>query len=229
VTATPAATPTSTSTPTPGNGDVSLLSSNAYTTTSSFLIDGESRQFHIVGELRNDSSTLRSAGKIRITIYDAGGNVVGSRWEYAFDDLIAPGRTTAFSMSVPSLLYFEDEMNGYPDGWTRYEIALSPHDPSEYEEKPVDMTVENVQVSDDHHSVTGNAVNASSKTVDAYGVTAYVIYLRQDGSILTARQISGVNDGPLAPGGSAPFDIPFLFGEPVDFSSYIVQAYAEAE
>jgi len=229
VTPTPGATPTSTTTPTPGTGDVTLVSSNAFTYTSSLLIDGESRRFNLVGELRNDSSTLRSAGKIRLTIYDAGGNVVGSRWNYAFDDLIAPGRTTAFGMSMPSLLYFDDETNDFPEGWTRYEIALSPHDPSEYEDKPVDITVENVQVSDDHLHVTGNAVNASSKTVDAYGVTAYAIYRRADGSILNAGRTSSVNDGPLAPGGSAPFDIMFLSDEPVDFSSYVVQAYAEAE
>jgi len=228
-TATPAVTPTPAGTPAPGTGDVTLVSSNAFTYTSSLLIDGESRRFNLVGELRNDSSTFRSAGKIRVTIYDAGGNVVGSRWNHAYDDPIAPGRTTAFGVGMPSLLYSEDETNDFPEGWTRYEIALSPHDPSEYEDKPVDITVENVQVSDDHLHVTGNAVNASSKTVDAYGVNAYVIYHREDGSILNAEEDFGFNSAPLAPGQSVPFDITFLSDEPVDFSSYIVQAYAEAE
>jgi hypothetical protein len=38
-----------------------------------------------------------------------------------------------------------------------------------------------------------------------------------------------LNDTPLAPGQSIPFDIFFLSDEPVDFSSYLVQAYADAE
>jgi hypothetical protein len=229
VTPTPTATSTPAGPPMPGTGDVTLVSSNAFTYTSSLLIDGESRRFNLVGELRNDSSTPRSAGEITITIYDASDNVVGSRWTLAFDDIIMPGRTTGFSVTYPSLIYTSGETNDFPEGWTRYEVTLSPRDPYEWEKMPVDITVENVQVGDDHLHVTGNAVNASSKTVDAYGVTAYVIYRRADGSILNAGRTSSVNDGPLAPGGSAPFDIMFLSDEPVDFSSYIVQAYAEAE
>ena len=101
--------------------------------------------------------------------------------------------------------------------------------PSEYEDKPVDMTVDNVQISDGGLHVTGNAVNSSSKTVLAYGVTVYVIYRREDGTILNAGQDPIGNSNPLAPGESVPFDIVFLSSEPVDFSSYVVQAYAEAE
>ena len=90
------------------------------------------------------------------------------------------------------------------------------------------MTVDDVQVTDGGLHVTGNAVNASSKTVPAYDVSAYVIYRREDGSILNAAQASALNLSPLAPGQSVPFDITFLSYEPVDFSSYVVQAYAEA-
>jgi hypothetical protein len=213
----------------PGTGDVTLVSSNAFTRTMGITIDGEDRELTVVGELRNDSSSDRSVGEITIRFYDAANQMLGFRTTYAFDDIIRPGRTTAFSESLPSLLYFEDEINDYPEGWTRYEIALSPHDPSEYEDKPVDITVESVQVADGGLHVTGNAVNASSKTVPAYDVSAYVIYRRADGSILNARQDSALNANPLAPGQSVPFDITFLSGEPVDFSSYVVQAYAEAE
>ena len=225
----PVVTPTPAATPTPGAGDVSLVSSNAFTRTMAITIDGEDRELTVVGELRNDSPSDRSAGEVTISFYDGGGQLIGTRKTYAFDDIIRPGRTIAFDESLPSLVYFDDEINDYPDGWTRYEITLSPHDPSEYEDKPVDITVENVQVADGGLHVTGNAVNASSKTVPAYGVSAYVIYRRQDGTILNARQDSGLNANPLAPGQSVPFDITFLSGEPVDFSSYVVQAYAEAE
>ena len=225
----PVVTPTPAATPTPGAGDVSLVSSNAFTRTMGITIDGEDRELTVVGELRNDSPSDRSAGEITIRFYDAADQMLGVRKTYAFDDIIRAGRTTAFHESLPSLLYFSDETNDYPDGWTRYEITLSPHDPSEYEDKPVDITVESVQVADGGLHVTGNAVNASSKTVSAYGVTAYVIYRREDGSILNAGQDYGLNANPLAPGQSVPFDITFLSGEPVDFSSYVVQAYAEAE
>ena len=228
-TPTPAATPTPAGPPMPGTGDVTLVSTNAYTTTGGITIDGEDRQLHVVGELRNDSSVDRSAGEITIRFYDGAGQQVGIRNVYPFDGIIYPGRTTGFYEIVPSLVYFDDETNDYPEGWTRYEITLSPHDPSEYEDKPVDITVENVQVSADGLHVTGNAVNSSSKTVAAYDVRVYVIYRRQDGTILNAREDYGANSNPLAPGQSVPFDIMFTSDEPVDFSSYIVQAYAEAE
>jgi hypothetical protein len=226
----PTPTPTSSATSTPAAaGDVVLVSSNAFTTTSSFLIDGESRRMHIVGEVRNESATPRSAGKVRTRIYDAANNVIGSRWNYAFDTIIMPGRTTAFAVTYPSLIYFSDETNHFPEGWTRYEITLSPRDPYESEDEPVDITVENVQITEGGLKVTGNAVNASSKTVGMYDVDVYVIYYRADGTILNAGQDSVVNDQPLGPGQSAPFDITFASDEPVDFSSYVVQAYAEAE
>jgi hypothetical protein len=227
----PTATPTPTITATPGTaGDVVLVSSNAFTTTTPFfLIDGESRRMHIVGELRNDSATARSAGKIRITIYDAANNVVGSRWNYACDNIIMPGRTTAFAVTYPSLFYSSDETNYFPEGWTRYEITLSPRDPYDWEDKPVDIAVENVQVSEGGLHVTGNAVNSSSKTVDTYDVKVYVIYYRADGAILNVGAEWAVNDQPLGPGQSTSFDIIFASDEPLDFSSYVVQAYAEAE
>jgi hypothetical protein len=228
-TQTPTATSTPAGPPMPGTGDVTLVSTNAFTTTSSILIDGESRRMHVVGEIRNDSSTPRSAGEITITIYDASDNVIGTRWNYAFDDIIMPGRTTGFSLEYPSLIYTSGETNDFPEGWTRYEVTLSPRDPYEWEEMPVDITVENVQVSTDGLHVTGNAVNSSSKTVGVYDVKAYVIYRRADGSILNAKQASALNANPLAPGGSVPFDIMFSSGEQVDFSTYIVQAYAEPE
>ena len=206
------------------------MSSNAFTTTSSLRIDGEPRELTLVGELRNDSSSDRSAGEIAIRFYDAANQEVGHRWTYAFDDVIRPGRTTAFEESLPTVLYFTNETNNYPEGWTRYEIELSSHDPEEWDDKPVDMTVENVQIIDGGHHVTGNVVNTSSVTVPAYGASAYVIYYREDGTILNAQQDSSLNENPLPPGGKIPFDVAFfLSDEPVDFSSYLVQAYAEAE
>jgi hypothetical protein len=230
----PAPTPTPSATPTPAltpgtAGDVVLVSSNAFSRTMAIKIDGEDRELTVVGELRNDSSADRSAGEITIRFYDAAGQMVGVRKTYGFDDVIRPGRTTAFRESLPSLLYWTDETNHYPEGWTRYEIALSPREPSEWEAKPVDMAVENVQVADGGLQVTGNAVNAGSKTVDKYGVHVYVIYYRADGAILNAGQDYGVNDEPLGPGQSVAFDISFSDDEPVEFTAYVVQAYAEAE
>jgi len=144
-----------------------------------------------------------------------------------FGNILRPGRTTAFYENFPSLFYYEGETNDYPEGWTRYEITVSSHDASEYGNPLVDMTVENVQISDDGRHVTGNVVNTSSKTALAYYVSAYAIYRQEDGTILNAAEDPLLNQNPLAPGESMPFDIT-LYG-PVDFSSYVVQAYAEAE
>jgi hypothetical protein len=219
VTATPAGTPT------PGTGDVTLVSTNSWTTTSTFLIDGEGRSVTVVGELRNDSPTVRSVGEITIRFYDGAGQQVGIRKTLAFEGILRPGRTTAFNEDFPSITYYEDETNNYPEGWTRYEITFSSHETSA--DRLVDMTVENVQISDDGRHVTGNVVTASSTTARSWSVTAYVIFRREDGTILNAADAPLLNQNPLAAGESMPFDITLY--DPVDFSSYVVQAYAESE
>jgi len=223
----PVATATPAATPTPGTGDVTLVSTNSWTATSTFLIDGEGRSVTVVGELRNDSPTDRWVGEITIRFYDGAGQQVGIRKTSDFGNILRPGSTTAFNEDLPSIIYNEGETNDYPEGWTRYEVTFSSYDASEYEALPINVTVENVQISDDGRHVTGNVVNTSSKTARAYGVDAYVIYRREDGTILNAAADSLLNQNPLAPGESIPFDIN-MWG-PVDFSSYVVQAYADAE
>jgi hypothetical protein len=226
-TVTPSPTPSPTATPAPGTGDVTLVSSNAFTTFSSIvLIDGESRRLTVVGELRNDSSTSRKAD-IEIVFYDAANNFLGRRWAHAFDKIIRPGRTTAFNEQTPSYFY-GSEMNDYPEGWTRYEITLWPADPEEWEDEPVDVAVENVQVTDGGHHVIGNVVNNSSKTIPDGSAHAYAIYYGADGKILNAECDCYFNNSPIPPGDKATFDVQFFDG-PVDFSSYLVQAYAEGE
>jgi hypothetical protein len=227
VAAGPVATPTPVATPALSTGDVTLVSSNSWTTTSTFLIDGEGRSLTVVGELRNDSPTDRSVGQITIRFYDDAGQQVGIRTTGPFDQILRPGGITAFNEDFPSIIYYEDETNDYPEGWTRYEITFSPQDASEDADTLVDMTVENVQISDDGRHVTGNVVNASSKTARSWSVDAYVIFRREDGTILNAARDPMLNQNPLAPGESMPFDITLY--DTVDFSSYVVQAYAEAE
>ena len=227
VAAGPVATPTPSATLAPGTGDVTLVSTNSWTSTSSFLIDGEGRSVTVVGELRNDSPTYRRVGEITIRFYDDAGQQVGIRKTSDFDGILRPGGITAFNEDFPSIIYYEGETNDYPEGWTRYEITVSSYDASEYADMPVDMTVENVQISDDGRHVTGNVVNTSSKTASDYSASAYAIYRQEDGTILNAAEDPSLNQNPLAPGESMPFDIT-LYG-PVDFSSYVVQAYAEAE
>ena len=227
VTPSPAATSTPIVPPMPGTGDITIVSSNAFTTFSSIvLIDGESRRLTVVGELRNDSSTSRKAD-IEIVFYDAANNFLGRRWAEPFDDIIRPGRTTAFNEQTPSY-YYGSEMNDYPEGWTRYEITLSPADPEEWEDEPVDVAVENVQVTDGGHHVTGYVRNNSSETIPTGGAVAYAIYYRADGTILNAKDDYALNNNPIPPGDTAQFDVQFFDGR-VDFSSYLVQAYAEGE
>ena len=229
-TPTPAATPTPAGPPVPGTGDVTLVSTNSFTTTSSVRIDGEPRELTIVGELRNDSSRNRKVDDIEIRFYDAANNEVGHRWTWPFDDIIRLGRTTAFEESTPSFVYSSNETNNYPEGWTRYEITLSPADPEEWEDEPVDVAVENVQVTDGGHHVLGNIVNNSSKTIPDGSAHAYAIYYQADGTILNAECDCYFNNSPIPPGGKASFDVPFfLTDEPVNFSRYVVQAYAAGD
>jgi len=233
---TPSATPSPTATstvpvpPLPGTGDVTVVSTNAFTTSSSLYIDGEPRQLTVVGELRNDSSTTRKIEDIEIRFYDAANNEVGHRWAWPYGDIIRPGRTTAFDEVTPSMMYSGNETNNYPEGWTRYEITLSPADPDEWDDEPVDLAVENVQITEGGHHVLGNIVNNSSKTIPAAAAHAYAIYYKADGTILNAACARYFNNSPIPPGEKASFDIPFfLTDEPVDFSSYVVQAHGEGE
>jgi len=228
-TPTPAATPTPAGPPMPGTGDVTVVSANTFTTSSGVYIDGEPRRLTVVGELRNDSATNRKVGEIEIRFYDAANNEVGHRWAWAYDDILRPGRKTAFEESTPSTLYNSNETNNYPEGWTRYEITLSPEDPEEWEGEPLDVAVENVHIGDDGHHVRGDVTNTSSKTIPDTGANAYAIYYKADGTILNAACDCYFNIE-LPPGETESFDIHFfLDDEPVNFSSYVVQVYAEGE
>jgi hypothetical protein len=222
--------PTPTPTATPGTvGDVVLVSSNAFTTTSSILIDGESRRMHIVGELRNDSATPRSAGEVRIKIYDAADNVIGSRWTYAFDTIITPGRTTAFAVTYPSLIYSSDETNDFPEGWTRYEISLSPRDLHPSEERRINVTVHDVQASvGDYGSlyVKGTVRNDDSRPQKWDGDVYAILYDQQDKILNASRNFWSEE---LQPGQSTHFEVTFPGDEPINYSRYLAQAYAEGE
>ena len=229
VTPNPTATPTPIVPPIPGTGDVTVVSTNVFATSSSVYIDGEPRRLTVVGELRNDSATNRKVGDIEIRFYDAANNEVGHRWAWAYDDILRPGRITAFEESTPSTLYNGNETNNYPEGFTRYEIELSPEDPEEWDGEPVDVAVENVRFGDGGHHVRGDLVNTSSKTIPDGSASAYAIYYKADGTILNAACDCYFNVD-LAPGERESFDVRFfLSDEPVNYSSYVVQAYAEGE
>ena len=224
------AAPVPTPTATPGTaGDVVLVSSNAFTTTSSILIDGESRRMHIVGEVRNESATARSAGEITIKVYDAANNVVGSRSTVAFDNIIMPGRTTAFAVTYPSFIYWSNETNDFPEGWTRYEISLSPHDPYSSEGLPINVTVHDVQASLGDYDwlyLEGTVRNDDSRPQKRDGDLYAILYDQQD-KILNVSRISWPEE--LQPGQSTHFEVTLSYAELTDYSRYLVQAYAEAE
>jgi hypothetical protein len=179
--------------------------------------------------LRNDSATPRSAGKVRIKIYDAANNVIGSRWTYAFDDIIMPGRTTAFGEGYPSLIYSSDETNDFPEGWTRYEISLSPRDLYPSEELPINVTVHDVQASIGDYDwlyVQGTVRNDDSRPQKWDG-DVYAILYDQEDKILNASRSFWSEE--LQPGQGTDFEITFYDDEPIDYSRYLVQAYAESE
>ena len=205
-----------------------VLSSNVFTTTSSFLLDGEARRLHIVAELRNDSSVVMDIGKVTFYFYDASGKVVCKRWSYAFDDILYAGSITVAKETVPSLMYWTDETKNFPEDWATYEITLSaePYQPVEGQARPVDVTVQDVEVSATESGgllATGTVVNTSQET--AKNVKPYVILYASDGTILNADRASSISE--LQPGQSEPFDIKFSAQEPVDYDHYVVKAYAE--
>jgi len=213
---------------TPTGEDIVVLSSNVFTTTSSILLDGESRRLHIVAELMNNSPSTMEIEKVYIHFYNASGQVACQRWAYAFDDIIPPGGITAIEETVPSGLYWDDETNDFPEQWASYEITLStqPYEPAEGRARPVNVTVQDVKVSITESGgllVTGTVVNMDQET--AKHITPYIILYASDGTMLNAdRDILTVE---LQPGQSGPFEIRFSAGEPVDYDHYIVKAYAE--
>jgi hypothetical protein len=225
VTVTPPATtspPTTTIVPT--GEEIVVLSSNVFNTTSSILLDGESRRLHMVAELRNDSSVYMEIDKVSFHFYNASGAVVCKRWAYAFDDILPPGGITAVAETVPSQIYWDSETNDFPEDWTTYEINISAQTT---DEKPVEVTIQNVEVTVDPGGllkVTGSVLNTSQET--AKYIKPYAIFYVSDGTILNTDQALGsINE--LKPGESQDFEIWFLSGEPVDYDHYIVKAYAE--
>ena len=182
----------------------------------------------MVAELRNDSSVVMNIGKVRFYFYDASGQVVCKRWSYAFDDILYPGSIKVVKETVPSFMYWTDETKNFPEDWATYEITLSaePYQPVEGQARPVDVTVQDVEVTvtiTGGLDVTGNVFNSSQETVKQ--VTPYAILYASDGTILNA--LSQLLSIELQPGQGEPFEIKFSAQEPVDYDHYVVKAYAE--
>lgn len=228
VTVTPPATTTAPSitisipTATPTDEEVVVLSSNVFTTTSSILLDGESRRLHMVAELKNDSSVYMEIDTVSFYFYNASGEVVCKRWASAFDDILPPGGITAVKETVPSQIYWTSETNYFPDDWETYEITVSAQ-PTD--RKPAEVTIQNVGVTVEPSGLLkmiGSVLNTNQES--AKYVNPYAILYTSDGTILnTSLAMGSINE--LKPGESMDFEIWFLSGEPVDYDHYIVKAY----
>jgi hypothetical protein len=229
-TPTPSETAPPTTTPSlptiaPTGEDVAVLSSNVFNTTSSVLIDGESRRLHIVAELRNDSSVDMDLGKINIDFYNASGDVVCKRWAYPFDDILPVGGTTVVEETIPSQMYWQNEDNDIPEDWVSYEITIEKK-PASGTKRPVEATVQNVEVTvtgTGGLEVTGSVLNSSQETIK--NITPYAILYASDGTILNADRDTTITE--LQSGESQNFMSRFLAGEPIDYAHYVVKAYAE--
>jgi hypothetical protein len=220
---TPTLTPASTLTAT--GADITILSSNVFTTTSSILLDGESRRLHIVAELRNDANVDMNLEQINFYFYNDSYEIVGKRWATAFDEILPVGGTTAVEETVPSQYYWKSETKGFPEDWVTYSIYIDA-EPATVTEKPVDVTIQNFELTVTSHGgleVTGSVLNSSQETVK--NVKSYVILYASDGTILNANYDRVTHE--LQSGESQNFMCLFLADEPIDYDHYVVKAYAE--
>lgn len=56
--------------------------------------------FHVVGEVRNQYSDTRTYVQAFVTLYDSGGEVIGTDYSYTIKDELAPGETDTFHVEV---------------------------------------------------------------------------------------------------------------------------------
>jgi hypothetical protein len=209
------------------SGQVTVVSSNAYSSDGTLAIDGETRSMTFVAELRNDGTTTVRVGKAVITAKDAAGNVIGTRRDYPFDVMLSPGETTFLYEFTPSMMYGSDETNSFPEGMATWDLDVPAEadEPGKYDE--VNLGVEGVSVTPSGEPVnaTGTIRNTSDRPLTANTITVYVALHDADGRLVnvgwTYVEAAGVTQ--LDPGATMPFEVGVHEG-PEAYASWVVGA-----
>ncbi|OFW66484.1 MAG: hypothetical protein A2Z12_05515 [Actinobacteria bacterium RBG_16_68_21] len=198
--------------------NVTLIGSNAFATSSSLLIDGEGRRLSFVAELRNDTSGTIRLGRATITIYNASGHEIGTRYPYAMADSLKPGQTTVLSETMPSLLYFTGETNGFPGGWASWKLTLhaTMGQPSPYDDVIVPSKLRSLKPgSGGGLEGSGKAKNSLGHDTDSIGW--WVALHDSAGGLLNVA--GDYSYDALAPGSWASFEVTIWSDEPTCFQS----------
>jgi hypothetical protein len=213
-----------------GTDTITIVSTNAIADESSFLLDGEGRRLSLYAELRNDGTDRVRLSEARITILDAAGNVVGSRGSYTEDRVLDPGETTYLIETTPSMSYFEDETNTFPEGWATWEIDLEVehgYEPDEWDDVPLTVSGLDVTPAGSGATATGTLTNDSATPV--YGnPEVWVAVHAPDGSLLMVGWTFASTEGgvDLAVGASIPFEVDLSHEISFDGASYDAGALA---
>lgn len=199
---------------------VELIGSNALATQSSFLIDGEGRRLTFVAELRNDTNATVRLGRGEITIYNGSGNKIGTRYPYAMADALKPGQTTALVETMPSIIYWSGETNGFPGGWASWKLTLNATtgEPSVYADVILKSKLRSLRPeSGGRLTGTGNATNSLGRPIDS--VTWWVALHDAAGRLINVASDYEYFTNDLAPGDRASFEVTILSDVPTCFTT----------
>jgi hypothetical protein len=208
-----------------GDGDVVIVGSNAFADDSTLAIDGETRTLYVVAELRNDGPDTVRVGEIIVTIRDTAGTEIGHREDYPIDRILDPGETTYLYEFTPSVMFWENETNTFPEGWASFDLAYeveSPYGANEWDE--VNLATEQVVVEHSGANVVATGVlrNTTTVAVDS-GAELYVALYDAQGRLINVAWTYATPGevGELQPGETMPFEVEVWNG-PTDFATAVV-------
>lgn len=167
-----------------------------------------------LGEIVNTTDVTLANVQVRVTLFDADGNLAAEADAFAAADLIPPGGRAPFSILFTSP----------PAVWASPQVTVIRGEAAgALADSYVPLGVVEVagQLSDPQFQVNGMVRNESAE--QATGSASVIVTTYDDqGSVTGVRQAQVELEEPLAPGASAPFTLLFSFhgdGAPADFNA----------
>lgn len=183
--------------------DVTILSSNSYTSTWGSYI-------YVVGEVENRTSTNVRRLKVTATFRSSTGDVLGVGYNYTYQQVLGPGQRSAFKI-----------MDDYPPGYAYYSLAVSY---SETSEAPDDtLPILNLsECNSDKFSVVGEVQNDISSNVQSIKVCVTLYDL---GGNVVNVDYNFARLQILESGHKSPFSVGFWDGPTAHASKSVIAYY----
>lgn len=187
---------------------VNVTNARAFVDTDVVAIDGENRRLTVVGEVRNASGDAVGDIHLKIRYLDSSGLEIGYR-RLELETVLQHSMRITFRQELPTLFYFSDEINTFPEGWQTCHIDVTTV-ASVQGPEPI-WHVENVTDSRSSTGtlyIRGTLVNDGPDPVKRLWVGLY----DDNGYVINVEDEYFFDD--VLPGAGAEFEIFFDPGEP---------------